>query len=186
MFHLDDTPFVYLDTSYIFRSNELNPCQLTRKLRKKKPDKFNDLINQIKENAEYEASYYREISSLLQAGIISCLISFEIFHDDILPASSNTIRLLGQYSSETSPITLWGENISKKLYLKAASTLLDATFIVADSNFFNVAVGRELKKYIVHEKRLLIINDNNEKREGIYATHSMPPYEFINTLYLNR
>lgn len=188
MFKLEEYPFVYLDSSYIFRSNKISPQQLTRKFLNQNPQKFNSVLAQIKEGAEGETNYYQKISVLQQLGIISSLISFEVFHEDIILPSSNTVRLFGQYSSllcEKSPIILWGENVRENMYLKAAALILDATFIVADSKFFSVAVGRELRKYAVNNKKLMLLSNHDNTKETVFAAHSMSPYNFISDLYLS-
>ena len=179
-------PFLYLDRSYIFRSNVPELQVLTRKLLLHHPDKFKKIIEEIRDLAECETSYYQQISALQQAGIISTLITFEVFHKCIIPASSNVIPLFGQYSTQSSPppkITLWGENIRSNRYLRASTALLDAHCIVADVDFFELTIGKELQRYITKDKTLFIIGSSPTKSEGTHAMYQVPPYKFIDALY---
>lgn len=181
-------PFVYLDCSYIFRSNISEAQSLTRRLLRQYPSKFNAEIEKIRARAECEALYYQQIHALQQAGIISSLITFEIFHECIIPASSKVIPLFGQYSAQPhdgSSIILWGENVHSEKYIKASTTLLDAKCIVADVAFFDLVVGKELEKYIINEGTLFLIGNSPEKKGGIHMAYRVPPQSFINALYSN-
>lgn len=181
-------PFVYLDCSYIFRSNISEAQLLTRKLLRQYPNKFNAIIENIRSCAGCEILYYQQIHALQQAGVISSLITFEVFHESIIPASSKVIPLFGQYSAQshdTSSIILWGESVNIKKYIKASTTLIDAKCIVADVAFFDLVVGKELQKYIINESTLFLIGSSPEKKGGTHTAYGMPPQSFINALYSN-
>lgn len=181
-------PFVYLDCSYILRSNISEAQLLTRKLLQQYPNKFNTVIENIRTRAECESLYYQQIHALQQAGIISSLITFEVFHEYIIPVCSKVIPLFGQYSTQShdcSSIILWGENVQREKYIKASTALLDAKCIVADVAFFNFVVGKELQKYIIKEDTLFLIGNSPEKKEGTHMIYEVPPQSFINALYSN-
>ena len=180
-------PFVYLDCSYILRNNIVEAQSLTRRLLRQHPNKFNAVLESIRARAECESLYYQQIRALQQAGIISSLITFEVFHECVIPVCSKVIPLFGQYSAQShdSSIILWGENVRCEKYIKASTTLLDANCIVADIAFFDLVVGKELQKYIINDGTLLLIGNSPEKQGGTHMAYEVPPQSFINALYSN-
>ena len=188
LFSILKYPFVYLDCSYGFRHNSTEVQSLTRRLLRQYPCKFYTAIEKLRSHAECDTLYYQQISDLQQAGIISSLITFEVFHESIIPASSSVVPLFGQYSSDlrdASKITLWGENVRFDKYIKASTILLDANCIVADTAFFDLVVGKELRKYIMNGNNLFLINKSSEKKEATHTTYELLPHEFINALHLD-
>ena len=188
LFSMLKYPFVYLDRSYILRNNITDSQRLTRRLLCRNSCEFNAIIEDLDKRAECDALYYQQIANLQQTGIISSLITFEIFHKCIVPASSKVIPLFGQYSVESydaSQIVFWGENVPSEKYIKASTTLLDAKCIVADVAFFDLVVGKELRKYIINRDTFFLIGGSPEKKGGTHMAYGMPPQSFINALYSN-
>lgn len=179
-------PFLFLDGSLILRTHNINTQKLTKKFQNKRPEVFAEIINKLNLQSETETAYYQQIVDLQYAGIISSLITFEIFHEKILMDSPEIILLSGQYSMDStkeSQIIFWEEPVNVKTYLSAASKILQASCIIADESFFTLNVGRSLQKYITNGCKLIILSNSIKKGDN-HIEYGMPPKEFINFLHL--
>ena len=178
-------PFVYLDSSHIIRSGEMEIKQMTRKQLRKTHQTFERIFAQMKLNSLNANLYYEKLVFLKAQQKLSTLITMETFNPIVLDNALNTIFLFGKALSHNyNNIVFWGENVNFNLYNAAAMSISNAECIIADADFFTLSVGRELQKYISSTCTLIVStsNTNMPKIDGTYIECELPSIELVHHL----
>lgn len=189
-------PFVYLDSSFLYRTNNAMVQKLTRKHLYNNPHKFNILLDELIIASAADRLYYEQIVYLQRKNIISALITYEALNSELAIHSPNLISLFGSITNKAtlnspSPplynedLVLWDENVKVKTYISAAMAILNSTCIVADGAFLSLSIGRRLTQYITSDSMFYILKGENIPQTfGSNAIiHELPPKKFIQILH---
>ena len=189
-------PFVYLDSSFLYRTNNAMMQKLTRKLLSNNPQKFNLLLDELVVASATDRLYYEQIICLQRENIISALITYEALNPELTVHSPNLISLFGNITNRSTAkslscpsnkkdLILWGENVKVKTYISAAMAILNSTCIVADGAFLSLSIGRRLTQYIPSDNMFYILKcENMPQKFGDNAiVHELTPKKFIEILY---
>lgn len=185
-------PFVYLDSSFIYRSNSNAMQKLTRTFLDRHPHEFYNLLEELALAAEADAPYYKRIVCLQNRNIISTLITFESLNKELMTCSPHIIPLFGRIDGEEEggvavsgdDIVLWGEKVRLNVYMKAAMEILKSPCVVMDNTFLTLSVGRSLTKYITSNCILCILKSGMQQLsyEGKHILSELSPDQFIQRL----
>lgn len=178
-------PFVYLDSSHIIRSGNLNIERISRKFIKKYPQTSQQILYQLESDSINDNLYYEKLAELKRQGKISSLITMETFNPILLKNASNTVFLFGKaIPHEYSNMVFWNENVDFRLYNTAAMLISNAKCIIADADFFTLSVGTELQKYVPSECTLIVSASsiNISKIDGNYMKCGLPSMDIIHYL----
>lgn len=189
-------PFVYLDSSFLYRKNNAMVQKLTRKHLYKNPQNFNILLEDLIIASAADRIYYEQIINLQENNIISTLITYEALNSELAIHSPNLISLFGNITPSENikslsfpyynqNLVLWDENVSVKTYNSAAMAILNSTCIVADSAFLSLSIGRRLTQYIASDSLFYILKSGNipETFGSNAIVHELPPKKFIQILH---
>lgn len=188
-------PFVYLDSSFLYRTNNTMVQRLTRKLLSKNSQRFDVLLDELVVASTADRQYYEQIICLQQKNVISALITYEALNSELAVHSPNLISLFGNITSKSNissqphpsykDLVLWDENVKVKAYFSAAMAILNSTCIVADGAFLSLSIGRRLTQYITSDSKFYIFKCENmpQKFGGNAIVHELPPKKFIQILY---
>lgn len=185
-------PFVYLDSSYLYRTNNSVAQKLSRTMLTKNPKRFRFLLEEITAAAKADYPYYDGVMCLLRKKLISTLVTYEATNPALATCSNKIIQLFGRISADefivpsrpfelVDDVVLWGEEVKTKTYYAAAMAIAESTCIVADANFFSLSVGIDLAKYIKSDCVLILLSSNQPESVlgGNYIDCKLPPKEFI-------
>lgn len=184
-------PFVFVESSHAFRTNNTNIEKLTRGLLKKTPQKFWSLINDVENSGREDTPYYEQIIQLQKKGLISTLITCETINQKIIDSQTDVIHLFGAANSMClsdkepcktglSNLVLWGENVSYKTYVRATNALLNASCIVVDKTIISLQIGQLLLEHTTQHCPIYFLSDR--KKGGNHTEYELPPKQFIQQL----
>lgn len=188
-------PFVYLDSSYLYRANSSVAQKLTRTTLAKNPRRFCMLLEEVVDAAKADYRYYDGVISLQRKKIISTLVTYEATNPALTACSKEIIQLFGRISVDdfiassrqlefADDVVLWGETVKTNTYYAAATAIADSTCIVADANFFSLTVGWDLANYIKSDCVFILLSSNKPERflGENYIDCKLSPKEFIQLL----
>jgi hypothetical protein len=189
-------PFVYLDSSFLHRTNNIAAQKLTRHLLAKNPQRFHALLDELIVASKADYSYYESIIHLQQKNIISTLVTYEALNSALAIHSPSLISLFGNIenvlpisSSRSSyffdDLVLWGENVKVKPYIAAAMEILNSSCVVADDAFLSLSIGRSLAQYVTSDCVFYILKCGNQLQNygGNSVVYELPPNKFIQILH---
>lgn len=188
-------PFVYLDSSFLQRTNNRNAQKLSRNLLIKNPLRFKSILDDLIAASKDDAPYYDAIIELQKKGVISNVITFEALNPALALRSPSVISLFGnifytlsttnsQLSDSYSDLVLWGENVNSKKYFSAAMIIMNSQCVVADAEFMSLSVGKGLVQYITSSCTFYVVCANRfQSFDGIDEVYKASPREFILSLY---
>ena len=186
--HRISFPFLYLDSSALFRS-EIDPKVLTRKIVQNEKKVVPLLIDQIITLSNQEDIYYKNICSLISNNIINKVITCETINKEICNSDkTKTIFLFGikpmkMTTKLTNEWVLWSEEISHSSFYEAAMAIADSSCVVVDENAISLNVIKTLMNYVTSKCSVFIVGnkDYNHHIEDINMI-TMSPQKFIEKL----
>lgn len=199
MFHWQSEiiyPFIYLDSSFALRSQEINTEILTRKFSKKHPERCKKIFKELQLESQKDNDYYKQIEELQRNGRLSTFITMETLNSFVQVNRPNQITLFGtvnnsgqidisnQQDWNFESVVLWGESVDFKTFNKAAIAIANAECIIADAAFFRISAGKSLAEYITTGCHFLIASTDVKKIEieGNYLQCELLPNDLIKYL----
>ena len=187
--HRVSFPFLYLDSSSLFRSN-IDPNSLTRKIVQNDKKAVPLLINKIITLSNQEDIYYKNICSLISNNIISKVITCETINKEICNSDrTKTIFLFGRQPIKmTTKLTnewiLWGEEISHSSFYEAAMAIADSSCVVIDENAISLNVIKTLMNYVTSKCSVFIVGNKDWNHIEDINMIPMSPQKFIEKLFI--
>lgn len=189
-------PFIYLDSSFILRSQEINTEILTRKFSRKNPEKCKKILKELQLESQNDNDYYKKIDQLQQNGRLSTFITMETLNSYVQVSRPNQIALFGtvnnpaqinitnQQDWNLENTVLWEESVDFKTFNKAAIAIANAKCVIADAAFFQISAGRSLAEYITTGCHFLIASTDIKKIKmgSNYLQCELPPKVLIEYL----
>lgn len=183
-------PFVYLDSSFLLRSNKYHSQIFNRKYANKHNESFLSTLNKLKADSDVDSEFYNQIMYLQQVNIISTLITYETCNRILFNNSFKQVSLFGSVIRATESIDcndgliLWDEEVNYKNYNTAAISIAEATCIVADPIFFEINVGKALSQYISINCKVILLGNIKTctNLNTNYTTINLLPQKFMHDL----
>ena len=189
-------PFVYLDSSFLHRTNNVAVQKLTRNLLTKNSQRFHALLDELIVASKADYSYYERIIHLQQENVISTVVTYEALNSALAVHSPSVISLFGNINN-TLPISslrpsysfedlvLWDENVKVKPYIAAAIAILNSSCVVADAAFLSLSIGRSLAQYVTSDCVFCILKFGGQLQNygGNSVVYELPPKKFIQILH---
>lgn len=186
--HRISFPFLYLDSSALFRS-EISPKTVTRKTFQKDNNAYSSLIKKIIVLSSQEDMYYKYISYLISNNIISKVITCETINKEICKNEhAKTIFLFGRKPENHNTIIvnewiLWGEEISHGNFYEAAMAIANSSCVVIDENAISLNVIKTLMNYVTSKCTVFIVGNKEWNHIGDINVIPLSPKEFIEKLF---